>query len=526
MAYGYSRTDRKNMNWMKSDNTRGTLCEVVLRRESLRGLNPFRLEFNYPITAIAGENGSGKSTLLAIAACAYHNRPDGYRPADRNNSYYTFSDFFIQSRNEVPPEGIIIEYEFLHNRWRGREAGPGRQWRFKRVGGKWNNYDVRVKRNVIYFGIQRVVPHYERSAHKSYRGRFSIDSLEEQHREDICAIAGRIIGRPYDTLGILRHSKYSLPIATSDGVQYSGFNMGAGESAVFEILSSLFESGEGSLLIIDEIEAGLHEQAQIRLVEELKELCQRLHCQVICSTHSHVVLDALPPEGRFFLESIGGKTLVTEEISADYACGKLRGRNTGELDVFVEDKMAELILQLGMPHRLRQRINIVSVGSANALIRLMASRYLERRNAFLCVLDGDKRKEDAQNKSRVAQYAEKQFRESQEEMNIWVGERLTYLPSDSQPEKWLIQSCSKIKEKTYLVNAWRLDDDQPVTQALERALKSRNHSEFFTLGQEINLPEEDVKSDLIRFLLNSEPHVLNDIVDHIEKRLDSSAAVQ
>ena len=526
MTYGYSNIDRKNIRWMKSDDTRGTLCEVALLQGSLRGLKPFQLEFKYPITAIAGENGSGKSTLLAIAACAYHNRPDGYKPTDRNNSYYTFSDFFIQSRDEVPPEGIYIRYKFLHNRWRGREAGPGWQARWKRIGGKWNNYDTRIKRNVIYSGVQRVVPHYERSAHKSYRGRFSIDSLEEQHREDICAIAGRIIGRQYDTLEIRKHSKYSLPIAASSGVQYSGFNMGAGESAVFEILSSLFESGEGSLLIIDEIEAGLHEQAQDQLVKELKELCQRFHCQVICSTHSHVVLDVLPPEGRFFLESGRSKTFVTEGISADYACGKLRGRNTGELDVFVEDKMAELILQLGMPHKLRQRINIVPMGSANALIRLMASRYLERRNAFLCVLDGDKRKEDAQNKSRVAQYAEKQFRESQEEMDIWIDERLTYLPSDSQPEKWLTRSCSKIKEKTYLVNTWRLDDDQLVTQALTRALKARNHSEFFTLAQEINLPEEDMKSDLVRFLMNSELDVLNDIEDHIKKRLDGGTAVQ
>ena len=364
------------------------------------------------------------------------------------------------------------------------------------------------------------MPHYERSAHKSYAGHFAIDSLEEEHRRDICAIAGRIIGRPYDTLEIRRHSKYLLPIAARDGVQFSGFNMGAGESAVFEILSSLFEAGKGSLLIIDEIESGLHEHAQSRLVEELKELCERLHCQVICSTHSHVVLDTIPPEGRFFLESRGGSTLVTHEISADYACGKLRGRNTGELDVFVEDNVAESILQLGIPQRLRHRINVVPIGSANTLLHLLASRYLEGRDGFVCVLDGDKRKEDSGNRSRAARYTEGHLRESQEEMDIWLSERLLYLPSESWPEEWLIQSCGKIEEKTYLVNTWGLEDDQQVAQALSRALMAQKHREFFTLGQDMNLSEECVKSDVVRFLVNSMPDLLGDLVSHIEGLLD------
>ena len=186
MPYHHSDTDRNNINWMKNDNSRATLRTIVLGTGSLRGLTKFRLELNYPITAIAGENGSGKSTLLALAACAFHNVSSGYRPEGRKNPYYTLRDFFIQSRDETPPQGVVIGYDILHNNWRSNEAGPKWQVRRKRTGGKWNNYDKRVPRNVIYFGIRRVVPHYERSAHKSYRGRFAVDSLEEQHRNEIC----------------------------------------------------------------------------------------------------------------------------------------------------------------------------------------------------------------------------------------------------------------------------------------------------------------------------------------------------
>ena len=517
MTYAYSSLDRKNLRWIKNDTSKGTLRKIRLSKGSLRGLYPFEISLKYPITAIAGANGSGKSTLLAIAACAYHNHRLGFNLADKKNPYYTFSDFFVQSSDETPPEGIEIWYQILYDNWRGGKVGPAWQLRRKRVGGKWNNYDARVNRNVAYFGIQRVVPHYERSTHKSYRGRFQGDSLKESHKQEICAAASRIIGKTYSSFEKRTHSKYYLPVAIGDGVKYSGFNMGAGESAVFEILSSLFEAGEGSLLIIDELELGLHEKAQVRLVDELKILCEKLHCQIICSTHSHVVLKTLPPEGRFFLETVGDKTNVIPRISSDYACGKLRGTNTAELDVYVEDDVAAMILQLGLPHRLRQRISVSYIGSADALIRLMASRYLEKRDTFLCILDGDKKSQDEKNKSRFRKYAETKFRESEQEMRAWADKRLTYLPSDVSPEKWLIRSCQIIQNKTPLATAWGIDDVGLIEDALETAALARSHGEFFALSEEIKLPEERITGDLVRFVLRSNPGTLDNIIEIISE---------
>lgn len=104
---------------------------------------------------------------------------------------------------------------------------------------------------------------------------------------------------------------------------YSGFNTGAGENAVFSLLIELFSAGKNTLLVIDEIELGLHESAKNRLIQELKKLCLELHCQMICSTHSCTILDCLPPEGRFYLESVDGMTNIFSNISSEYATGKL-----------------------------------------------------------------------------------------------------------------------------------------------------------------------------------------------------------
>ena len=113
MPYNYSQIDKDNLNWFPKDNTKATLLTIKLDDGHIRGLYNFELEFKYPISVIAGKNGSGKSTILALAACAFHNSKDGFEFPGRKNTYYTFSNFFIQSKDEIPPEGISIKYKIL-----------------------------------------------------------------------------------------------------------------------------------------------------------------------------------------------------------------------------------------------------------------------------------------------------------------------------------------------------------------------------------------------------------------------------
>jgi energy-coupling factor transporter ATP-binding protein EcfA2 len=161
MSYRYSQLDKSNLDWFDKDTTRATLLGIEFRRGSLRGLKDIHLQFRYPITAISGKNGTGKSTILACAACGYHNVPSGFKPLARRTAYYTFSDFFVQSAEEVPPSGIVIGYYILHNKWNKSArvptgVGVGFQARHKGAHGRWNNYDSRVSRNVVFLGIERV----------------------------------------------------------------------------------------------------------------------------------------------------------------------------------------------------------------------------------------------------------------------------------------------------------------------------------------------------------------------------------
>ena len=317
----------------------------------------------------------------------------------------------------------------------------GYQKREKRRGGKWNNYRSRVNRNVLYFGIQRVVPHYERSAHKSYRSRFIPGDLVEDTRRQIASIASRIFERKYSDFDSYEHFKYTLPQVSTERFKYSGFNMGAGETSVFDILVALFQSGPGTLIVIDEIELGLHETAQRRFVDELKELCVKLQCQVICSTHSSAVLNQLPPEGRFYIEKIGSRTTVYEGISAEFACGKMGGVGSHELDIFVEDDVGRAILEALLPVEVRRRVKITPIGSHQAVLRQLTARYLENKSDCICVLDGDQEKEHKGAIKSIIRYSEASTEAEKEKLKSWASQRIMYLPGNTWPEEWLFQGC-------------------------------------------------------------------------------------
>lgn len=499
MNYRYSQVDRENLDWFPNDNTCATLQAISLDQGHLRGVFPFEIGFKYPISAIAGENGSGKSTLLAMAACAYHNHPDKYCPPGRKQGYYTFSDFFVQAQGELPPSGITISCWFLHDHWRRLVPGLGRQKRRKREGGKWNNYQGRVKRSVVYHGINRVVPHYERSAARSYRKQFTPRIMDIGTIGRIAEIAGRVFGRSYTSFSPHSHNKYRLPVVDCPGIRYSGFNMGAGESAVFDILTSLFEAGRGSLLVIDEIELGLHERAQKRLIDELKELCLEMHCQVICSTHSPAILRALPPEARYYIESADGHTKILPEISADFASGKLRGQNSGEMDLFVEDEVGKAIVVEALPLSVRERCAVFCIGSAEAILHQLAARYREKRPNCMAYLDGDQRRNHKSSVGKVKRCLEGRFVCTDEEMSEWVTCRLRYLPGDTWPEKWLIKQSVAATDYSRLEQDWG-GDGTVIRSCLGDASRARKHSEFYSLEQRLHRDQDSLRSDLIRFV--------------------------
>lgn len=519
----YSKIDKDNLKLFKNNGQYKTLKSIQLKIGKLRGLYPCTIEFNFPISAIAGKNGAGKSTILAMACCAYHNNKDGYMPVDHNKTYYTFSDFFVGTFDEEKIEGLEIDYNFVVL-LRGIKTGKKvlrskTQVRVKKKGGKWNDYDQRYKRNVIFSGIQRIVPPSERKTERSYSGRFKSTKLDVDTKRRILEIASRVLGKKYTSLDLRTVNKRRLFVVDRPSNRYSGFNMGAGENAIFRVLIELFSAGEGALLVIDEIELGLHEKAQRKFINELKEICKELKCQVICSTHSSVILDSLPPEGRFFVDSYDKKTVITPGISSEYAMGKLSGTGKEELTVYVEDDIGQAIVSNSLPGNIRERIGIIPIGSDQAVLRQLAARYREKKHNCIAFLDGDKRSLYSTGKRQIKKYLEDRFDCTNEEMDRWISDRLKYLPGVTWPEAWLIQHASDLICES-LAKLWKVDADM-VFEYCNEAILAGKHNEFHIISQKASQKVDQIKSDIVRCLAEAVPsefeYIESNIIELIER---------
>ena len=262
MQYSMSQIDKDNFSWFVSDRTRNTLQKIKISNGKIRGLTPLEISFDYPITAIVGENGSGKSTVLALVTCAFHNNSTFFPQnrirlnAKKPRNYYTYGDFFTFSQNEEGIREIEISSTFLSS------EGSKIDIRKKKPSGKWNDFNRRPIRTVTYMGINRILPPSESNPHKHYSKNFTRDTLSDEKINQLKASMSRILGKNYTDIELLSYNTYRLFEAHRNGILYTGFNMGAGENAVLYLLLELLSAGIGALIVIDEIELGLHVQAQ------------------------------------------------------------------------------------------------------------------------------------------------------------------------------------------------------------------------------------------------------------------------
>lgn len=517
MKYRPSAKDAKLKSWFTSDLSKGFLRCIHLEHGVFRGLTSLRIDFDFPIAAICGKNGAGKSTITALACCAFHNKSDGYRLPKRRNSYYTFSDFFIQHPSEAPMSDVSIAYGIAYDKWKPIPAMPeGKgvafQRRAKKKGGKWNDYDTRVRRNVVFLGIERVVPHVERSQSRSYSKVFKDVPLRGWEVRVMNAV-GYVLNKKYDDFRYVMHSKYSLPIVRCDKAIYSGFNMGAGENALFDIFSVIYSAGEGALVVIDEIELGLHVEAQRRLVEALKDVCEERKIQIICTTHSSNILDSLPPDARIYVESTSGVSRVTPGVTSEFAFSRLSAINGQEADILVEDDVARSILLAALPASLRTRVTITTIGSSNALARQLAAIYARGElRPVLSVFDGDQQAKE----KNILSHAKGMAENVKANFDTWFANRVAYLPGEKWPEHWLI---SRAKDIPDLLAGLFGADVADFLAAADHGLRAGKHKELFAMAKQLGLEREQCLYLLAPAVVTKFAHEFTAVTLRVQQRI-------
>ena len=474
------------------------LNSISFNHVGLRAVKNTSIEFNYPITAIAGANGIGKTTILQLIACLYHNLDKEHKPYRFSNSkkakpYYTFSDFFIHFKGEDKSENTEIEYHFY-------TKGSKKTHTLKK-GKKWNDYRLRPVRHTDFFGVSRVIPAHEFSTFKNTFSSVGTSITQDTLSVKSTEIIRNILNKPLKSVDVNSSDKivnFKLnSINLDSGLSYSNFNMGAGEEVIIAMISRINELPNASIVLIEELELGLHPKAQKILIDKLFHIVYAKKLQLIFTTHSPFLFNAMPKEGRILLKKFNEQLEVIYRPSNALAFSELVGETSHELTIYVEDHIAKLMLQELFNSSILKRINLVDVGSKENVIRMVGAHY---RNPSLGravgIADGDLTEKEIRNwyKKYVLKEGEA-FDDVFEKNSIKMFNKFA---GKNAPEVYMLE---KLKEDDEYIKA--IDNSEEFKSFIKYELNPDDHHHlFYQISKYLCKDEMVIKAQIISYLMN------------------------
>jgi len=352
----------------------------------MRGLSDVNVRFDFPVTALIGPNGGGKSTILGAAACVYKETKT--------------KDFFPKSSfGDTSMTDWSVDYELL-NRDKGQNGHSVLRRKVKFRALRWIRRNV-LSRDVSYFGIGRTVavserPEFRKLTKPTYGCPENLDALSSNVAKQIEHILGKSVNGFRKTT-ISSDGKQIFHIGENQGQDYSEFHFGAGESSIIRIVEAIESKPDHSLILIEELENGLHPVATRRLVEYLISSAKRKHNQVIFTTHSDEALFPLPSEAIW---ACCAGNVQQGKLSVK-SLRILTGEVGNKLSIFVEDEFAKIIVEIIIQTLLQdkdaiEQVETYALGGDGTAVTVHKNRKDDPtvKHKSLCIIDGDSQQVD------------------------------------------------------------------------------------------------------------------------------------
>lgn len=294
--------------------------------------------------------------------------------------------------------------------------------------------------------------------------------------------------------------------------KYSSFNAATGEEVLVKIIIDCVEAKKNSLILIDEIEVGLHPKIQRRLIDIIYKIACDEAKQFIITTHSPTILSTVPDKARIFLERKNDGTFkAISDVSVNAALSKMDSESYPLVDLYCEDDLSKKIIGKAIESIQQQYelknfgdlINVIVSGAANLAFGNFTSHrdtypYKKIKTGFACVLDGDKR--DEKLKTGINAFPEQ--------------DRLYFLYSNESPESFLLRSYLKTSPNRELQFHLDSGNNHSFFQKMVEISVTTNTGEAFNLCWScfINSTEgSDFFEELKIFLLSTVKHFSPDL---------------
>lgn len=377
-----------------------------IRFEQFRHISNVTLNFCNPITVISGSNCSGKTTALMAIACSH------YHFMRRNVINGTWErtrwgDLMRFTRHDVQ----LVDWTYYVTYRDGLFHSPEKRGQHKMTG-KWNGVAKKEGqigtpsagtnggRKVYLIDLNRITPgrHISRTNYMKARGLLTSKLANERL---VNAYVSYVFENNYQVKKLFTAADSQL-YAFTRGNQYTSFNTASGEDVIVSMLADVVNAEENSLILIDEIEMGLHPKLQRRLMDVLFRISRIQKKQFIITTHSYAILDSVLPESRIYIDNNNGIFRVIDNIPTKEILTRMDSERFPVLSVYVEDDVSKRIVMEAVKELnnanpgYARLLTVVEVGAADKTYAYFINRrtvgpvdHFERR--AVCILDGDMR---------------------------------------------------------------------------------------------------------------------------------------
>lgn len=404
-----------------------------LNIKKFRHLEDLTLKFQHPITSISGVNRSGKTSILMMLACSHLN----FEQPNRNNGEperRTWSDLMRFTKQD--PQLNDWEYEIIYRKGdqffpkTGRRKASTKKW--SGVGKKESQFK---ERSVRFLDLDRTIPARSLGPTAYTKAR---KASPKDRNDELSQYLSYIFELEINTSPLSEHQNNTILAFSGDNSQiYSSFNSASGEDVLSIMLTEIIDAPEKALILIDEVETGLHPSIQRRFIDILYHEAKTKSKQFILTTHSPSIISALPRIARLHIDrdNLNNKLVVKSQQSTIEILSSMDSDIFSLMNIYCEDDTAKKIIKKTIEETIRDNhlsnlISVMKIGSAAKTYECFQAHKkvyeLQKENllgkvGYACILDGDQRTET---KYTASPY-------------------LSFLPSDKAPEVLLMTSYLK-----------------------------------------------------------------------------------
>lgn len=375
---------------------------------AFRKLKAVKIDIAERITLVSGHNGIGKSTILGLIANSsgltqLSKAPKSYfdKTFQANLSEIIFIDYegeFLSAQKADAIPRPIISYEINDEeifqkrcaltdrsdeeraRIVPRNFYPSSKKFTSKNGGVNIGEASKVPVPTLYLGMTRVLPLGEAEEGAGYSE--ILKTMPDEDRQLIAEFMNAVIvgaeakqssvtsNRIKGTSKFSSHPQYNYD-AKCVSLGQDSLGSIAAAIASFQMLKREWPDYPGGLLIIDELDAGFHPHAIKRLVEQLEQAAHTLDLQIIATTHSTKLIEAVHPKANAKAPKNGVAYLMDTRAPQLMESGTLQyilddmdlvPPQMGDapkkplLRIYLEDKEAETIFNTIVPAAMKRRI--------------------------------------------------------------------------------------------------------------------------------------------------------------------------